>query len=349
MKAESLNPTGAESPRPPPGPAVIRTVLGDISPETLGVCYAHEHVIIEAGWVTAQNPDFLLADADKAVDELRAFRAAGGNAMIDAMPCDCGRNPEKLAEVSRQTGVHIVGATGIHLGKYYPPGHWSERLSAETLAELFVGDIMKGIDRNDYSGPFLARTPHKAGVIKVAGGLDRLSEHEIKVFQAAALAHRKTGAPVLTHTEQGTAALEQIEILTSGGVPPASITLSHTDRRPDRVLHREILSTGVYVEYDSAFRWKPQRGNPTLDLIEKLYSDGFGDQIMLGMDAARSGYWRSYGGTPGLDFLLKEFIPQMRAVGMGDLLIERLFRHNPAKAYGMAPAENGGGRWPAHR
>jgi hypothetical protein len=80
-------------------------------------------------------------------------------------------------------------------------------------------------------------------------------------------------------------------------------------------LHRELLASGVRVEFDSAFRWKAGQGNPTRDLVVALLPE-FPDQIMLGMDAARRGYWRSYGGGPGLSYLLTDFSAQLRAEGV---------------------------------
>ncbi|EQD47215.1 aryldialkylphosphatase, partial [mine drainage metagenome] len=124
----------------------------------------------------------------------------------------------------------------------------------------------------------MQRTPHRAGVIKIASGLDQLNDQEIKVFTAAGLAHQATGCPILTHTEQGTAALEQIRLLADLDVPLRHVCLSHTDRQPDVACHREILSTGVRIEYDSAFRWKPGQPNHTLNLLLSLLPE-FPDQI----------------------------------------------------------------------
>src|SRR5437763_15241289 len=80
----------------------IRTVIGDIAPEALGRCYAHEHVIIDPSYTTQLFPEILLPSVENAVCELSHFKAAGGGAMVDCMPCDAGRNVEKLAEVSRR-------------------------------------------------------------------------------------------------------------------------------------------------------------------------------------------------------------------------------------------------------
>lgn len=320
-------------------PAIIRTVLGDIPPAQLGVCYAHEHLIIDASYTTEQSPDFLIDDVDRCAAELTDARAAGVGAMVDSMPMACGRNAVKLAEASRRSGVHVLCPTGLHLRKYYPHGHWCTRLSAQRLTELFVREILQGIDANDGNGPEWSPTSHRAGLIKIASGLDRLDDRERRLFEAAAAAHRATGAPILTHAEQGTAALEQVRRLQEGGVDLGHVVISHTDRKPDVAYHRELLATGVRAEYDSAFRWKPTEPNHTLNLLLALLDD-FPDQIMLGMDAARQSYWRHYGGGPGLTFLIDAFAKTLRQRGVSDAALHRIFVTTPAAAFAFAAKEN---------
>ncbi|MBN8709315.1 MAG: aryldialkylphosphatase [Verrucomicrobia bacterium 61-8] len=310
----------------------IRTVLGDIAPSELGLCYAHEHIIIDASFTTQATPDFLLDDVAKASAELSDFRAAGGSTMVDSMPCDCGRNVRKLAEISRASGVHIVAPTGLHMAKYYDPGHWGHFYAEDQLAALFIAEIKEGIDAHDYSGPIVERAPHRAGVIKIATDA-QWSPREEKLFAAAAHAHRRTGCPILTHTEQGTLGLEQAERLHSLGVDLRHVVLSHTDRKPDRAYHRDLLQTGVRLEYDSGFRWK--EGNPTLDLVVELAPE-FPRQILLGMDAARRSYWTHHGGRPGLCFLLREFRGDLLARGLKEALWQQIMRDNPARAYAFA-------------
>ena len=315
----------------------VRTVLGDIAPAAMCVCYAHEHIIIDESYTTEKTPDFLLNDVEKAAAELRAFYACGGRCMIDSMPADSGRNIVKLAEISRRSGVHIVCPTGLHLAKYYPHGHWARRFTDRQLADLFIADIKQGVDANDYSSPLVERTGHKAGVIKIASGLDGINDQERKLFAAAAMTHHATGSPILTHTEQGTAALEQIRLLADAGVALKHVCLSHTDRKPDVAYHRDILSTGVRIEFDSAFRWKADQPNHTLNLLIKLLPE-YPDQIMLGMDAARASYWKSYGGKPGLTFLLETFAPRLSAEGIPEALLDKVFITTPADCYQFMPA-----------
>jgi predicted metal-dependent phosphotriesterase family hydrolase len=314
----------------------LRTVIGDVEASQAGVCYAHEHIIIDHSFTTYCYPDFLLDSVERASIDVAEFYALGGRTLVDSMPCGGGRNAAKLSEVCRRTKVNIVCPTGLHLAKYYAPGHWGERLDAEELAGLFVADIEQGIDSADYNGPQISRTPHKAGVIKVATGQNSPNARERKIFEAAAMAHQRTGAPILTHTEQGAGALEQVRLFQEFGVPLKHVVISHTDRAPDRVYHKEVLSTGAILEYDSAFRWGQEAGNPTLDLVVTMVQEGFGTQIVLGMDAARRKYWKAYDGAPGLAFLLRDFVPRLKEAGLSSANVENIFVSNPARAYAFA-------------
>jgi 5-phospho-D-xylono-1,4-lactonase len=313
--------------------AFLRTVTGDVESSAAGVCYSHEHIIIDPSFTTFTNPDFLLDSVERACQDVQEFRESGGKTLIDSMPCGGGRNPAKLAQITERTGAYIVCPTGLHLQKYYPPGHWGEYLSAEEMSRLFIADIEEGIDARDYNGPSISRTPHKAGVIKIATSGERPNDHEHKVIEAAVIAHRQTGAPILTHTEQGEGALQQIQLFRDLGASLAHVVLSHTDRKPDPVYHKEILSSGVMLEYDSAFRWPTKDANPTLAIVLAMFAEGFGKQILLGMDAARRKYWHSYGGNPGLSFLLRDFVPRLRGEGLTQQDIDAIFIHNPQRCY----------------
>lgn len=312
---------------------MIRTVLGDIDPAELGVTYAHEHLVIDGGRPVELFPDFLLGDVELLVAEVEGARALGLSAVIDAMPSDAGRNVTKLAAISQRTGVHVVAPTGLHLAKYYGPHHWSVRLGPDELAELFIADIVEGIDVHDYSGPLVRRTAHRAGVMKIAGSRDGLTPLERKVYAAAAAAHRATGCPILTHCTDGTDAVGQVEALVRDGVDPSRITLSHTDKIVDRGYHRAILETGARVEYDQAFRWPDGQPNGTLTLLGWMIEDGFGAQLMLGNDAARQGYLTAYGGGPGMTFLLGPFATALTERGIGPVEQRAIFVDNPAQAF----------------
>lgn len=315
---------------------VVRTVLGDIDPAALGVTYAHEHLVIDGGRPVLMEPEFDLGDVDAMVREVEGAVALGLRAVVDAMPCDAGRNVAKLAEISRRTGVHVIAPTGLHHDRYYGPAHWSHRVAVEELADLFVADIELGIDAYDYAGPVVRRTGHRAGVLKVAGSADGLSPRDERVFRAAAIAHERTGVPILTHCEHGRGALEQVRFLGDHGVAPEHIALSHVDKVVDRGLHRELLATGAFGEYDGSFRWG-DADNGTLRLLGWMVEDGLADRIVLGMDAARRRYYAVYGGGPGLTWLLDGFSAAMEDRGLDAAVRRGLFVDNPARAFAFAP------------
>jgi phosphotriesterase-related protein len=316
----------------------VRTVLGDIPAAELGVTYGHEHLVIDGGPLVEGGADFRLDDLDRLTDELRAARAVGLEAAIDMLPADCGRNAALLAELSRRSGVTLVAATGLHHEKFTGPSHWSTRATEDELADLFVADVEEGIDERDYGGPIVRRTTVRAGAVKIAGSLGGPSERDMPIFRAAAATHARTGAPVHTHCEGGTGALEQVRLLLDAGLPARHLSLSHVDKVVDRGYHREILATGASVVYDQGFRWG-ERESGTLRLLEWAAEDGLLGGVMLGMDAARQGYLKAYGGMPGLPFLLDAFSRAMDERGIHATARRRLFVDNPARAFAFASTE----------
>lgn len=312
----------------------VRTVLGDIHPAGMGITYSHEHIIIEESFPTVSNPLFILNDVDKVSAEVSAFYKAGGRTLIDTMPANCGRNVEKLAEVSRRSKVNIIVPTGIHLEKYYVPNHWRYFYSGDQLTRLFVDDILHGIDRYDYGGPLVMRTPHKAGLIKLATGDNAITKHQEKIFHAVVNAHLETGAPILTHTNAGALAMEQVNLFAKLGANLSHVVISHADRKDDVSWHRELLQTGVYVEYDGAFRWKDSEENITFKLLENLLPE-FPGQIVAGMDMAKNIYWKVYGGQPGLNYLLTGFRDELEKRNLGTFF-NNLFMNNPQNLFSFS-------------
>ncbi len=309
----------------------FRTVTGDKSVSEMGLCYAHEHIVIEESFPTIANKDYILNDTDKITDELLEFYNEGGRTVVDTMPANCGRNVLKLAEVSKRSGVNIIVPTGIHLEMYYVPNHWRYHYTEDQLTQLFIDDIELGIDEFDYNGPIIKRTNHKAGLIKLATGDEAISRHQEKIFRAVVNAHIATGVPILTHTNFGRHAWEQAVLFEKLGADLSHVVLSHVDRMKDIDYHKKVLDTGVFVEYDSAFRWKADEENWTYKILEELLPQ-YSKQITLGMDMARSTYWKSYGGKPGLTFLIEEIPNKLKAWGM-DQYFQTIFFDNPSRLY----------------
>ncbi len=146
-------------------------------------------------------------------------------------------------------------------------------------------------------------------------------------------AHLETGAPILTHTNGGKLAMEQVELFLKLGADLNHVVLSHVDKQKDLAFHKDLMQTGVYVEYDSHFRWKTIDENPTYTLLENLLPL-YADRIVIGMDLAKNTYWKTYGGKPGLIYLLTEFRHELVARGISDFF-EKLFFKNPQMLYSI--------------
>lgn len=309
----------------------IRTILGDVPSESVGITYSHEHVVIDDCFATSLHPEFLLNDFAKLKEELSGLKSLGLSMMVDTMPVNAGRNPLLSAKLSRETGIHLVVPTGIHQEKYYPKSHWRYQYTEDQLTDLFIADVEKGIDQYDYNGPIVDRqASHRAGLIKLATNLETFNAHQELIFRAVVNTHRSTGVPILTHTTDGKLGLEQALLFEKLGANLDHVVLSHLDRNSDMDYLRAVLETGVSVEFDSAFRWKSSP-NQTFAHLENLLPS-FPAQIVVGMDAARSAYWKSYGGTPGLAYLLTEFPKELSQRNLEEFQ-ESIFITNPRRIY----------------
>lgn len=313
----------------------VRTVTGDIDSGRLGVTYAHEHLLITGGPFIQQDKDFLLDDRDHALHDLEVFTRAGGNSLVDMMPPGLGRDPEGLQVLSERSGVAIVAATGFHSQRYYDTQHWLYSYSAEQAARLFVAEIEEGMDQWGLRGPLVQRSSARAGVIKVATGYYTWSTHTDRWFEAAAIAHRATGAPIASHTENGVLGDRQADSLIALGVEPASIIVGHIDKNVDPYVHADIAARGVFLQYDSPSRLKYGPDRDAVDLIRAAVTGNYADRILLGMDLARRSYYPSYGGGPGLGYLLERFAPRLRAEGL-EQVVDQIFVQNPARAFSFA-------------
>lgn len=309
----------------------IMTVLGEVAPDAIGATDSHEHLFIRGGMPVLLYPDFRLSDYDRIVYDAKLFKAAGGSAIVEMSPIDWGRDVASMVKLARETGLHIVASTGFHKISYYSDIHWIYDYKEEDIAQLVCDELEIGMDLGNYKGPLTVRALAKAGVIKVATRQEPFSDVERKLLRVAAFAHRRTGAPIITHTDEGKLALEQISFLTQYGVPPSRIAISHIDRRLDLEYHKEVASTGASLEYDALTRVTKGFNITTTQLIVKMVRAGFSQQILLGGDISRRGYWRGYGGQPGLDFLVGDFRAGLVEAGLPQGVLETIYVHNPRR------------------
>lgn len=305
---------------------VVRTVLGDIAANELGVTYAHEHLIIDSPLVAERWPDIHLPSVDDAVAELDLCRNSGVRTVVDAMPIGAGGDIVRLGEISRRAGINVVAATGLHTARYYEDHPWSLEGSTGQMAAKFISDVDDGYGRTDF----------RAGIIKVATIGPRVDERERRLFRAAAISSRATGAAILTHCEDGLGGVEQVSLLLELGTPPDRVILSHTDKVTDPGYHRELLASGVNVEYDQSLRQAEDAVPQTATLIARMCEEGFGSHIMLGTDGARRSLWASLGGSPGLAWLATGFVEILREHGVAESQIQAMLVENPARVLPLA-------------
>lgn len=312
----------------------IRTVLGDRPTATYtdGCVYAHEHFIIDSPRIALEFPHIHLPHASDAVVELHGCADAGVRLAVDAMPMCAGRQISRLVDISERTGVDLVVATGIHHDRYYGPDHWVNHVTVEALAELMIADLETGIDHYDYTGPIIERTRHRAGIIKIATDGDTLSTRDSRLIEAAALTHRTTGAPILTHCEHGRGGMQQIEAFGQHGVSPEHMLISHADKTEDLGYIRELAQTGAVVGIDQTLR-QADRGVASIAVraVATLSEAGLARHAAVGTDGARRTLWRTLGGSPGLAWLATAFPAVLRSAGVDEVALDLAMRGNAVR------------------
>ncbi|MBE0703402.1 MAG: phosphotriesterase-related protein, partial [Afipia sp.] len=202
-----------------------------------------------------------------------------------------------------------------------------EGASVEALVARFIAEVRQGMDGTDA----------RAGVIKGASTLNEISPLAENLFRAAARAHHATGAPISTHTEAGTMALEQVAILTGEGVAPEHIVIGHVDRKLELDYHLRLAATGVYLSYDQIGKAKYYPDAERAEVITRMIAAGHGRQIVLAADTARRSYLLRNGG-PGFVHILLNFVPLLREHGLSQTALDDLLVHNPARALAFDPA-----------
>ncbi len=301
--------------------SMVQTVLGPVAASDLGLTLSHEHLLCRPpGGVADAESDLVLDDQEAAFRELGAFKAAGGNALVEVTPVDYGRDLDGLKALSRRSGVHIVAATGLHKDQFSAP--YTARLDEDQLADIFMRELQSGVNGV------------RAGVIKLGSSVDQITPGERKAFTAAALAQRATGAPITTHTEAGRLALEQLELLIGAGADPERIIIGHLDRLLDTDYHEAVLRTGAYVGYDQIGKPKDATDERRARALAILVARGHGAKLLISGDLGRKSYWGAYAGKPGLDYIPKTFLSMLCGAGLTAGQAEAMVVANPARAFG---------------
>ena len=148
----------------------VQTVSGPIAPDALGHSQIHEHIFVHRTPMAEKNPALRLDDPARSLEELRAYRAAGGGFLADAQPVAAGRDAERLGALSRESGVAVAASTGYHLLGFYPADCWVHSLDEEGLYDLYCGELLEGMLpwRPEPDRRPAQPTAFRAGLVKAA-------------------------------------------------------------------------------------------------------------------------------------------------------------------------------------
>lgn len=257
------------------GTAPVQGVCGPFPAAELGFTLMHEHVLV-ANWAMRRcfpgyvDEDWLVRHATQ---ELVAARERGVSSMVDLTPINLGRDIRLIRRVAEASGVRIVAATGF----YWTEEPWMEAWETEQLAAYLIRDLEEGIEDTDV----------KAGVIKCA--TDRLGVTPLneKLLRVAALAHRRTGALLSTHSSvQNRSGLAQQDVFEREGVDLTRVVIGHCGDTEDVAYLETLLRRGSTLGMD---RFGVDIILPTkqrVDTIAELCRRGWARQLVLSHDAA---------------------------------------------------------------
>jgi phosphotriesterase-related protein len=252
----------------------VYTVTGPVPVDQLGVTLMHEHVLVLSVGLCAAYPQTFPRDqiVETCIEQLSALRRAGVKTLVDHSPYDLGRDPLLLAEVSAASGVQIICCTGVWVS---PQRYFHLRDPAEA-AELFIGDLTEGIPG----------TPTRAGIIKCALDKDGLTGPAERVLRACAIAHRRTGAPISTHTDASSRTGEaQQRIFADEGVDLSRVIIGHSGDTEDLDYLRGMLERGSYLGMDRFGAEDILPDARRVEVTARLCAEGYAGQLLLSHDA----------------------------------------------------------------
>lgn len=322
----------------------VETVLGPVDADALRRVLVHEHIRISyAG--DHLDPAYSWNRAEcvaTSVERMQQLQEHGVHTFVDPCPIELGRDPELMAEVAQQSGMHVVCATGFYhehdaIGH---PFYWRAR-SAEEVAEFLLHEIANGI----------GATGIKPGVIKIASG-DPPTESDRKFVHGAALAAAESGLPVISHCENSKGGDLQQDILAEHGVDLRRCLIGHQDQAPSADQHVEIARRGSFVGIDRVGLFVASDDHRA-DCVKAVVDAGFADQLLLSQDHmcclaspkfpykvpphAREAFEQM---LPTIydqmyrrphTFLFTDFLPRLRERGIDDATIDRVLTVNPRR------------------
>jgi phosphotriesterase-related protein len=333
-----LTVSAAAAPRFPKG-AIIRTVLKDLPPEALagGATLFHEHLSLAADfmprWIalaragrgqpaapapaTTPAQPYFMQDAALMAEEMSAAAKEGVACIVDQGHPDMGRDWDFLRRISSQSGMPIVAACGYYTQPFYPPeiAAWSEdRIARELIRQTKEAPI---------------------GVLGEIGTWDAMTPDERKVFRAVAKVHRATNLAIVTHTNFGKGALEQLDLLEASGVKAARVAIGHVGGLNDDAasVAKSVANRGAFVGFD-------RQGGPgdgaQVRMVLAMLDAGYADNLLFSSDFSSASQLKRNGGA-GYAKTLSVFAPKLREAGVAENTLRAILVDNPRRLLAFVP------------
>ena len=342
----------------------VLTVVGLVDPEVLGQTIMHEHIFIdfqnpvaranisqatdmglhlspvslnvlsEVRFRRTPNRDNLyLTDFGEAIDEVMEFKRHGGQTIVDVTSIGLGRDPHALQQVSQTTGLSIVMGAGWYQKQFHPADMDSRTI--EELTDVIVRDIVVGAQG----------TSVRSGIIGEVGiNGNPLTENEMKSIRASARASRITGAAISFHVGgRGEEKFVVLEAVAAEGADLRRVIMGHSNSIADDLpFMKRLLERGVFVQFDTLGRPDGRLGGvddgKVARGIVELIEAGYADRILLSQDVCNKIQLKKYGGT-GFSYVLENFLPALRDLGVEEEDIHKMMVENPVRALTFAAPE----------
>jgi len=317
-----------------PKGSVIRTLLKDVPPESMGSgpILFHEHLSIDLppnlnprpANAPPPQPSPTL-NVDLIVEEVKAAAKDGVTCIVDGGHDDMHRKMESLREIANRTGMPIVASGGFYMERTYPP-------ELATKSEDQIADDLAREAAAQRFGAFgeIGENSNAA-----------MSDLERKIFRAVGKAHLRTNLPIFTHNAYGTgpdvprdAGLHQLDVLESVGVKPARIVIGHSCCLDDPAAEviKAIAKRGAFVGFDRVTGGRVVDDQKIKSLLA-FFDAGYADRLVLSSDhtGQRTLDGPAYGRT------LTVFVPKLRAAGVSDDMIHGILVDNPRRFLAFLP------------
>ena len=323
---------------------IIRTLLGDINPDDLGFTNGHEHIVcVPPYWEERNQYDLLLDDESKSLLDVIDYKNYNGKSIVDATAIDYGRRVLEVANISNKTGIHVIGTAGFNKSflwkanvperlrniidpKYKTFEDWVNYSSIDELVKIVTDEMTIGLEGTKY----------KAGQVKFGTGYNSITPLEEKTIEVITTVQKKLKCPMHSHTEAGTMALEQIELVKKYNGDLSKWCIGHMDRNLDFYYHEKIVEHGIYLSFDGLGKNKYGPESHRIDAIMNLIKKGYINQILLGGDNARRSYYKNYDYGLGLQWIPKVWVKRFEEECINNQLdpnevIQKLFIENPKR------------------